>query len=114
MSLEIDRFSLVSEPLTVTSSEATSAPCGFGSCAGATLYCVSTSTSGAITISWRAKFNASSPVYKLHDSTNTALTATIQPGRCYDVPQELFGALQIMAVADTAGQTAVVRFSAKG
>lgn len=114
MSLEIDRFCIVSEQGVITSNETTTATQGFGSFAGGLMYVTSTSTGSAITVSWRSRFSASSAIFKLHDSSNSPITTTIQAGRAYELPQEIFGALQVMAVADTAGQSAVVRFSTKG
>jgi len=99
--------------ITITSTESTSGWMPSGCFAGAVLYCVSTSTAGAITISWRAQYFGNSPLYKLHDATNAAITTVIQAGRCYEIPAELFASFTIRAVADTAGQSAVVRLSYK-
>jgi hypothetical protein len=114
MSLEIDRNFVQYDQNTVTSDETTTGLYGLGTFAGGMLYVISTSTGAAQTISWRAKFSPSSPSYKLYDSTNAAITTTIQAGRCYEIPGELFGAIQISAVCDTAGQTAAVRVTVKG
>jgi hypothetical protein len=114
MSLSIDRTFDLYDQSTITSDEATTGQYGLGSFAGGLLYVVSTSTGAAQTISWRAKFSASSPVYKLYDSANAVITTIIQAGRCYEIPGELYGAMGISAVSDTAGQTAVVRVTVKG
>ena len=114
MSLAIDRNFDVYDQTTITSDETTTGLYGLGTAAGGLLYVISTSTGGAKTVSWRGKFSPSSPSYKLYDSTNAAITATIQAGRCYEIPGELYGAIQVSAVADTAGQSAVVRVSVKG
>lgn len=114
MSLAIDRNFDLYDQSTITSDEATTGQYGLGAFAGGLLYVVSTSTGSAQTISWRAKFSPSSPSYKLHDSSNTAITTVIQAGRCYELPGELYGAMGVSAVSDTAGQTAVVRVTVKG
>lgn len=114
MSLEIDRNFNLFDQATVTSDENATATVGFGTFAGGLMYVISTSTGSAITISWRARFSGSSAIYKLCDSTNTPITTVIQAGRCVELPQELFGAMQVLAVADTAGQSAVVRVTVKG
>lgn len=114
MSIEIDRNFVISEQVTITDSESTTGPVGFGTFAGGLVYVVSTSTGSAITVSWRGKHATNSPSYRLADSANSPITTTIQAGRCYEIPQELFGACQISAVAETAGQSATVRFTTKG
>jgi hypothetical protein len=114
MSLAIDRNFDQYDQSTITSDENTTGQYGLGAFAGGLLYVISTSTGAAQTISWRAKFLPSSASYKLYDSTNAAITTVIQAGRCYEIPGELYGAMGISAVSDTAGQTAVVRVTVKG
>ena len=114
MSIAIERTMGTTGVINVTSDPATTGMIPMGPSAGGLLYCVSTSTGTAITVSWYANFAADSPDYQLADAANTVTTTTIQPGRCCEIPGELFGAPQLKVVAQTAGQTATLRISLKG
>lgn len=114
MSVQIERVTGATGGLTVTSDPATTGAVPLGPSAGGLLHCVSTSTNGAITVSWHAQFAADSPSFKLHDSLGVAVTGTIAPGNCCELPAALFGAMQVRIVAETPGQSAVVRVSLKG
>lgn len=85
-----------------------------GPSAGALVYCLETSTAGAITVGWYAAHRADASFRQLADGTNVPITTTIQPGRCYELPAELFGAALVRAIPTTAGQTCRLVFSLKG
>jgi hypothetical protein len=114
MSIAIERTIGTTGVINVTSDPATTDTIPLGPSAGGMLYCVSTSTGNAITVSWFADFAPDSPDFQLADTTNAVTTTTIQPGRCYELPAELFAAPQVKVVTQTAGQTAVLRVSLKG
>jgi hypothetical protein len=114
MSIQIERVIGNAGPVAVTSDPATVNPVPLGTSAGGMLHCISTSTSGPITVSWYAQYAAESPSFKLYDSANVVVTNIIAPGNCYEMPSALFGAVQVRVVAETPGQSAVVFFSLKG
>jgi hypothetical protein len=114
MSIQIERVTGNTGSLTVTSDPATCDPVRLGTSAGGIMHCVSTSTGSSITVSWYAQYAADSPSYRLSDATNAAVTTTIAPGNCYEMPTALFGATNVRVVANSAGQSAVVLFSLKG
>jgi hypothetical protein len=114
MSIAIERTMGTTGAINVTSNPATTDTIPLGPSAGGLLYCVNTSTASAITVLWYANFAPDSADFQLTDASNTVTTTTIQPGRCCELPAELFGAPQVKIVAQTAGQTATLRVSLKG
>lgn len=84
-----------------------------GPSAGGLVYCLETSTAGAITVAWYAAHRADAIFWQLADGANMPITTTIQPGRCYELPTELFGAALLKAIPSTAGQTCKLVFSLK-
>ena len=65
------------------------------------LLAVSATTSSAATVLtfYAIPSSDSSEYYTLHDASNAAITITVQPNRCYELPKELFGATTIAATA---------------
>lgn len=114
MSIQIERVIGNAGPIAVSSDPAAVSPVSLGTSAGGMLHCVSTSTSGPITVSWYVQYASDSPIFKLYDGTNVVVTTVIAPGNCYEMPSALFGAGQVRVVAETVGQSAVIFFSLKG
>ena len=113
MSIQIERTLGNTDDISVTDAIATCGAVPLGPSAGGALYCVSASAS-PVTIQWWASYSPSSPYYRLHDNDNVAVNTPVQADRCYPLPDGLFGAWSVKAVANTAGQTATLRFSFKG
>lgn len=114
MSMRIERVigTVTDAAVSSTVGDATTIP--LGTSAGAMLHCVSTSTSGAITVEFHVRFAAGSAEFRLADSSNAIITRSIQPNRCYALPDELFAAMQFKVVAQTGGQSAVLAVAFKG
>lgn len=82
--------------------------------AGAILFVRSTSTAGAIVLTFGARPSPSSTEFFVAaDSSNQPITLTVQPGRCYALPDELFAATYVSA-STAAGQTATCSIFLKG
>lgn len=113
MSVQIERESSTSAEVSVTDSTATSGSVMMQRLAGGVVFCVSSSTT-PFTVQWWARFGDSTTWFRLYDKDNAAINTVIQANRCYPVPDELFGAVAIMPVANTAGQTATLRIALKG
>lgn len=52
--------------------------------------------------------------FEVADSANAVVTLTIQAGRCYQLPDELFAASYVTATTGTAGHTARCFIQMKG
>jgi len=82
--------------------------------AGALLLVRSTSTGGAVEITFLARpTSSSSEFFVAGDSSNAPVTLTVEPGRCYQVPDVLFAAPYVAAQAAT-GATVTVSVFMKG
>lgn len=113
MSCDIQRVAAATDPVAVTSDVNTTGRVVSGGFAGGTFFCVAASAT-PVTLQWWAKFSHDSADFRVCDSTNTVLATNVQADRAYPIPDELFGAVVIKAVANTAGQTATLRFALKG
>lgn len=68
---------------------------------------------GATTLTWKCKQTAgASDVFAAANSANAALTTTIQAGRAYSIPDELFAAGYVLATTNAG--TATCRVIVKG
>jgi hypothetical protein len=114
MTMDIERNVSNSPNIAVSNTVADATLVPLGTFAGGILCCVSTSTGAAITVSFHVRFAHNSAEFKLSDSSNNFITRSIQPNRCYAIPDELFAAPMFRVVADTAGQTAVLAVAFKG
>ncbi len=114
MTMDIERVISNVNDVAVSSTVANCTLVPLGTSAGGVLYCRSTSTNGAITVSFHVRFAHNSAEFKLADSANAFITRSIQPDRCYAIPDELFAAPMFRVVADTAGQSAVLAVAFKG
>jgi hypothetical protein len=114
MTMDIERVISNTPNIAVSSTVADATLVPLGTFAGGILYCVSTSTGGAITVSFHVRFAHNSAEFKLANSSNSFITLSIQPNRCYALPDELFAAPMLRIVADTAGQSAVLAVAFKG
>lgn len=119
MSIIIERASDATNEILCTSDATTSAPFGFGNMAGGLVFCTSataadgTTPLATITVGFYAHFDPEQPASQLADSINAAVTITMAPGRCYELPAALFGASQVRIVPTTANQTCRIRFIGK-
>jgi hypothetical protein len=86
--------------LTFTDSTSTTANFAYGKYSGAVLAVSATTSSAAQVLTFYAKpASDSSENYALHNASNSAITITVQPNRCYELPKELFGANTVAATA---------------
>lgn len=113
MSTMIERESVTSGDVAVFDHVLTSQSMMMQRLAGGLVFCVSASAT-PITLQWWARFEGSTTFFRLHDKDNNPITTIVQADRCYPIPDELFGAVAIEAVANGAGQSAVLRFAMKG
>lgn len=82
--------------------------------AGAILFVRSTSTNGAIVLTFGARPSpTSTEFFVVADSSNSPITLTVQPNRCYALPDDLFAATYVSATAP-AGQSATCSIFLKG
>lgn len=113
MPYNIERVSRFVDQFVATNSAATSPKIGLASSAGGVFFVESLSGSPT-TINWHvARSLTDAAPAQLYNSLNTAVTTTISAtGRCYPLPDELFGAQIIVAVTNTG--TATLTISIKG
>jgi len=100
--------------VTFTDDAATTGGFQYAMHAGALLLVRSTSTAGPVEITFLARPSSSSADYFVAgDTTNNAVTLNVQPGRCYPLPDELFAAPYVGALA-ASGATVTVSVFMKG
>lgn len=100
------------QSVTFTASNSTTGGFNFSLYAGAMIH-VSSVTGSPTTLTWKVKENEeASTVYPVADGSDAAITTTIQTGRAYPLPDELFAAGYVMATTDTG--TAVCKIIVKG
>ena len=118
MSVIISRVAESTGLISCTSSSSTSQPFGFGNVAGGLVFCIAAADSGGtalatVTVAFHAHYSPNDSASQLADGTNSPVTITMAPGRCYDLPAALFGASQVRICPTTAGQTCSIRFIGK-
>lgn len=118
MSIIISRVAESTGLIACTSSSSTSQPFGFGNVAGGLIFCIDAADSdgspiATVTVAFHAHYSPNDAASELADETNSPVTITMAPGRCYDLPAALFGASQVRICPTTAGQTCSIRFIGK-
>lgn len=113
MSVNIERCVTFTDPVEVTDNVNTTGNVVVGAFAGGTVFCV-TASATPVTLQWWGRFSHDSADFRVCDKDNTPLATPVQSNRAYPIPDELFGAVAIKAVANGAGQTATLRFALKG
>ena len=105
MPYKVEHKSSVNDPIVVTASASTTPRVPYGAVGGGTA--IVTAASGASTLSWHV---ASAPEATLYPAYNAsgAVTTSIQAGRAYKVPDDLFAAPFIAAVSDAGTATVVL------
>lgn len=111
---QITRFNdQTTENVTFTNSAGTTGGFNLAVYSGAMLLVSGTSTSGAITLTFLAKASAQdADLFVVSDSSNNPVTMSVQPGRAYALPDELFAAGYVAAT--TASGTVTCRVLTKG
>jgi hypothetical protein len=102
--------------LDVTFTDVAASTGGFptGMTAGAILLVRQTSTAGAVVLTFGARpHSSSSEFFVCADSSDSPITLTVQPDRCYALPDDLFAAAYVAATAE-AGKTATCSIYMKG
>ena len=103
-----------STSVTFTGTQATTGGFQFAMHSGALLVVTATSTGSAVVLTFGARPNASSTTfYTAADSSNAPITMTVQPDRCYALPDGLFGAVYVTATA-AGGATVTCNVYMKG
>lgn len=106
MSNRICRESSLTAPMSLTNSVSTTRAFVMGQDAGGVIYCItagggtvaSPQASGNATLHFFVDPDDSGTRYQLHDDTNTAVSLNITTGRCYALPDALFGAGKVHLV----------------
>lgn len=81
---------------------------------GAMLLVSATSTGGAITLTFRTKAaEQESDLFSVANSLNALVTLTVQPGRAYSLPDDLFAATYVLATTANTGETVTCRVVTK-
>jgi hypothetical protein len=106
---KIERLCSVTGSIVATASASTTPKIPFGAASGGTLI-VDGVTGGAATLTWYVAFGPEGTAVPIQSSG--AVTTTISAGNAYPLPEALFGAPFIAAVADVG--TATFRISVKG
>jgi hypothetical protein len=100
-------------PLTFTASGSTTARFTLGPFAGGMLICESTSTNGALDLTFESlSAPDSTSGFAVADDANALVKITVQPNRAYALPDSLFAACFLRAI--TASGTATCRILYKG
>jgi hypothetical protein len=100
--------------VTFTDAAATTGGFSFGLHAGAVLFVKSTTASEAIVITFGARPEASSSQFFVAcDASNGPITLTVQPDRCYALPDSLFASAYVAATA-AAGKSVTCSILMKG
>lgn len=107
---KIERYSSVSNIVTATASAATSPKVPFGASAGGMIV-VDSVSGGASSLAWHAAFGPEVTPVPVNDGT-ADVTTTIVAGKAYPIPDALFAAPFIVAVANAG--TATFRICVKG
>jgi hypothetical protein len=94
----IRQHSVPSQDVTFTSSDSTTGGFNLAVYAGGMIHV----TSGSATLTWKVKELAGFPtVFTVADSSDTAVTQTVQAGRAYALPDQLYGASYVLATTDS-------------
>jgi hypothetical protein len=87
------------QPVVFTNDPATTGGFNLAVYSGAMLLVTATSSGSATTVTFVAKANAGSPdAFTVADSANVPVTLSLQAGRAYQLPDELFASAYVMAV----------------
>lgn len=102
-----------SAPLVFTNSTSTTAGFNLESYAGGVLYVTATSTNGQINLTFAAKAGSGdTDAFTVASSVNAVVTITVQPGRAYALPDDLFACAWVMPVTASGTVTCLVGFKA--
>ncbi len=98
---QISRFNdKTSTSVTFTNAQASTGGFPYAMHSGAILYVTSTSTGNAVVLTFGARPHASSTDFFVAcDTANAPITLTVQPNRCYAVPDALFASVYVAATA---------------
>jgi hypothetical protein len=107
---KIERASSVTSTVVATASAATSPKIPFGAAAGGMLI-VDSVSGGASSLSWHASFGPELTAVPVNDGT-ADVTTSIVAGKAYAIPDALFAAPFVVAVANAG--TATFRICVKG
>lgn len=115
MSYKMERRSSVTDPITLTSSLNTTPAIPYGPCGGGMLFIQAASgdyaTPNTATLTWYASFGQEKTKVPVMAGASQ-VTTTVEVGKAYPIPAELFGAPFIAAVVDAGTLTVVL--AAKG
>ena len=112
---QISRFGSSGESDVVfTNSTATTQGFAYALASGGLMYVVSTSTGAAETLTFHSRPSKDAPFYASHDASNAPVTLTVEAGKCYQVPDEVFAAPFVAATCGTLGATVTCKVATKG
>lgn len=102
-----------SAPLVFTDDIDTTAGFSMELYAGAVLFVGDCSNDGTIDLTFGAKLGSSDlTVFTLADRTNEPIVFTVEGGRCYALPDELFACGWVMPITNTGTVTAYMAYKA--
>jgi hypothetical protein len=107
---KIERYSSTTEIVTATASSSTSPKIPFGASAGGMIV-VDAVSGGASSLSWRVACGPDASAIPVNDGTSDVATSIVA-GKAYPIPDALFAAPFIVAVANAG--TATFRICVKG
>ena len=110
MSYRIQRENATTYSVVATNSASTTPKIAFATMSGGTIFV--TAVSSATKVVWYASPDSQTTPVPLKDSTGSAVETTVSAGNAYALPDAVFGALFISAVADAG--TVTMHISTKG
>jgi hypothetical protein len=112
---QISRFGAAgASDVVFTNSASTTGGFGYALHSGGLMYVAATSTGAAVTLTFGSRSVKDGPYFVAHDSSNNPVTLTVEPGKCYQVPDEVFAAPFVSATCNGLGETVTVKVALKG
>lgn len=97
-----------------TDSAATTGGFAYALYAGAMLSVSATSSGGAVTLTFGSRLSSDGgTLFAAMDDSGSAVTMTVEPGKCYPLPDALFAAIYVTATA-ASGATVTCTVTLKG
>lgn len=111
---QISRFATSgTSDIVFTDSESTTGSFAYAIHGGALLYVSATSTGAAVTLTFGSRPEKGGAFFVAADSSNAPVTLDVEPGRCYQLPDEVFAAPMVSATTP-AGATVTCKVAVKG
>lgn len=111
---QISRFRSHRKNLTLTDDAATTAVFDMSMYSGGLLHVTAASDGAAHMVYFCVKSESEGASSTVYDAANSIVAMTVEAGRCYQLPDQLFAAPFVGIYTTTAGQTLTVNIDLKG